>query len=374
MDQRAWTEAHVAAFAFFGGVPARLVPDNLKTGVDRPDLYDPKINRSYAELAAHYGCLVDPARALEAPGQAAGRAADALCAGQLLAGPGVHRRWRRCRPRRSRWCRGGRRAAAHAGRWTAPPRPRCSTAVESRRAAAAAGASRSCWPRWSTREGRPGHPRQGRPRRCTRCRGGSSARPPTPGSPRTMVQFFLDGQLVKTHPAQGPRASRPTSATTRRRRSRSTCAPRPGAAARPPGIGPAVRAVIAELLADNALYRLRAAQGVIGLADKHDAGRLEAACARAIDGRRPVLPHRQGHPRRRHRAATSCPAAAGDGGAGRAPARPAPRSPNVDPASPGTDHPSDAVTPARTAATERRHDRPADAITDRSALAPTLRT
>jgi len=65
MDQRAWTECHVAAFAFFGGVPGRLVPDNLKTGVDKPDLYDPKINRSYAELAAHYGCLVDPARAIK---------------------------------------------------------------------------------------------------------------------------------------------------------------------------------------------------------------------------------------------------------------------------------------------------------------------
>ena len=62
MDQRAWTECHVEAFAFFAGVPARLVPDNLKTGVDKPDLYDPKLNRSYAELAAHYGCLIDPAR------------------------------------------------------------------------------------------------------------------------------------------------------------------------------------------------------------------------------------------------------------------------------------------------------------------------
>ena len=40
LDQRARTECHVAAFAFFGGVPARLVPDNLKTGVDKPDLYD----------------------------------------------------------------------------------------------------------------------------------------------------------------------------------------------------------------------------------------------------------------------------------------------------------------------------------------------
>ncbi len=51
-----------------GRVPwryARLVPDNLKTGVDKPALYDPKINRSYAELAAHYGTLVDPARAFK---------------------------------------------------------------------------------------------------------------------------------------------------------------------------------------------------------------------------------------------------------------------------------------------------------------------
>jgi transposase len=62
MDQTAWTEAHVEAFVFFGGAPRRLVPDNLRTGVDRTDLYDPKINRSYAELAAHYGALVDPAR------------------------------------------------------------------------------------------------------------------------------------------------------------------------------------------------------------------------------------------------------------------------------------------------------------------------
>ena len=38
------------------------MPDNLKTGVVKPDLYDPKINRAYAELGAHYGLLIDPAR------------------------------------------------------------------------------------------------------------------------------------------------------------------------------------------------------------------------------------------------------------------------------------------------------------------------
>ncbi|MEY9932442.1 transposase [Catenulispora sp. GP43] len=63
MDQASWTAAHVAAFDFFGGAPRRLVPDNLKTGVDRPDLYDPKLNRSYGELGTHYGTLIDPARA-----------------------------------------------------------------------------------------------------------------------------------------------------------------------------------------------------------------------------------------------------------------------------------------------------------------------
>jgi hypothetical protein len=63
MHQSSWCASDVAAFEFFGGVPARLVPDSLKTGVTRPDLYDPKINKAYAELDAHYGCLIDPARA-----------------------------------------------------------------------------------------------------------------------------------------------------------------------------------------------------------------------------------------------------------------------------------------------------------------------
>lgn len=62
MDQTAWTGAHVAAFEFFGAVPRRITSDNLKTGVISPDLYDPKLNRAYAELAEHYGTLLDPAR------------------------------------------------------------------------------------------------------------------------------------------------------------------------------------------------------------------------------------------------------------------------------------------------------------------------
>ena len=57
-----WTAAHVRAFEFMGGAPAILVPDNLKAGVIKPHRYEPILNRSYAELAAHYGCAILPAR------------------------------------------------------------------------------------------------------------------------------------------------------------------------------------------------------------------------------------------------------------------------------------------------------------------------
>jgi transposase len=57
-----WIAAHVHAFAAIGGVPRALVPDNLKAGITRPSRYEPGINRTYQELADHYGCVVLPAR------------------------------------------------------------------------------------------------------------------------------------------------------------------------------------------------------------------------------------------------------------------------------------------------------------------------
>jgi len=65
MNQAQWTAAHVEAFAYFGGAVRRVVPDNLKTGVIKPDIYDPRLNRSYEELGAYYGVLIDPARAVK---------------------------------------------------------------------------------------------------------------------------------------------------------------------------------------------------------------------------------------------------------------------------------------------------------------------
>lgn len=57
-----WLGAHVRAFESWGGAPAILVPDNLRAGVTKAHRYEPVINPSYAELAAHYGTAVIPAR------------------------------------------------------------------------------------------------------------------------------------------------------------------------------------------------------------------------------------------------------------------------------------------------------------------------
>ena len=57
-----WIGSHTRAFAFFGGVTEILVPDNLKSGVTTPCRYEPGVNRTYMEMASHYGTVVIPAR------------------------------------------------------------------------------------------------------------------------------------------------------------------------------------------------------------------------------------------------------------------------------------------------------------------------
>ena len=61
-DLSDWIGSHVRTFVALGGVSEIVVPDNLKSGVTRPCRYEPEINRTYAELAAHYGVAVLPAR------------------------------------------------------------------------------------------------------------------------------------------------------------------------------------------------------------------------------------------------------------------------------------------------------------------------
>lgn len=63
-DQRVetWIACHVHAWEFFGGVARRVVVDNLKAAVARACFQDPEIQRAYRAAAEHYGFAIAPCR------------------------------------------------------------------------------------------------------------------------------------------------------------------------------------------------------------------------------------------------------------------------------------------------------------------------
>ena len=278
MTLAAFVQAHVAAFAFYEGVPRRIICDNLASGVLRPDLYDPRLNRSYGELATHYGFLVDPARVahpkdkprVERPVPYVrdsffrGREfttleqmqAEAAQWSLLTAGR------RACRPL------GG--AAPHSvflavERDTLLPQPTRPFELAT----------------WHTPKVAPdAHVMVG---------GARYSVPFALIGRRLDVRLtaatltcFLDGELLKTHSRvrKGGRstdwADYPPEKVAFLMRTPVWCRKRSAE------LGPAVAELVGELLGMQALHRLRAAQGVIALAERYDPERLDAACAGAL--------------------------------------------------------------------------------------------
>lgn len=279
MDQTAWCACHVEAFEFFDGVAARLVCDNLKTGVDKPDLYDPKINRSYAELAAHYGTLVDPARALKPKDKPRVErpmpyVRDSFFKGRAF---GSFAEMRADAARWSREVAGLRRSRALEG--SAQPL-RVFEAVE---ADALIALPRTAFEltTWSIgKVGVDAHLKVGKalysvPWRLI----GQRLHARTAGD---IVQIFADGDVVATHVRRlSGRATDfdhyPPEKIAFMMRTPAWCRRTADE------IGPNCVAVIAEFMRDNAIHHLRSAQGVLGLRDKYGYERLDAACARALE-------------------------------------------------------------------------------------------
>lgn len=83
--QEAWTNAHVNAYQFFGGTTRILVPDNLKTGVDKVTKSETIINRVYQEMAQHYDTAVIPARVKTPKDKASVEGSVGIVSNQILA-------------------------------------------------------------------------------------------------------------------------------------------------------------------------------------------------------------------------------------------------------------------------------------------------
>ena len=277
MDQQAWVSGHQAAFAFFGGAPRRIVPDNLKAGVLRPDLYDPQFNRAYEELAHHYGFLIDPARAAKPK--------DKPRIERMI--PFIRNDFWRGRAFSSlpeinaalvTWCRevAGQRVHGTTGQQPAEhfrlmeqpallPLPGASFELASW---AQAKVARDCHIQVAGAWYSIPHQYVGATLEVRLT--------------SHLAQCYREHVLIKTHVrlAKGQRstdwADYPPDKAAFFTRTPDWCRRQ----AR--GLGPAVATVVSTLLDDHALHHLRQAQGILRLADKYGGARLEAACQRAL--------------------------------------------------------------------------------------------
>lgn len=69
-NSESFVESNVRMLEFYGGVTECLLIDNLKSGVLKPHIWDPQINRGYAEFAEHYRTFIDTARVRKATDKA----------------------------------------------------------------------------------------------------------------------------------------------------------------------------------------------------------------------------------------------------------------------------------------------------------------
>lgn len=245
--------------------------------MDKPDLYDPKINRSYAELAGHYGCLIDPARAFKPKDKprverpmsyvrdSFWRGRDFTSITEMQEAAAI---WSMqvAGLRHSRALEGGQplrvfEAIEAEALIALPPRAFELTS-------------------WSIGTvGVDTHLKVGKalysvPWRLI----GQRLHARTAGD---IVQIFAGSDVVATHVRRA--SGRSTDFTHYPPEKIAFAMKTPTWCRRTAElVGPACQEVIAGFMADNAIHHLRAAQGVLGLRDKHGCDRLEAACARAI--------------------------------------------------------------------------------------------
>lgn len=277
MDQRSWNASHVAAFEFFGGVPARLVCDNLKTGVVRPDLYDPQINLAYGELASFYGTLIDPARAnkpkdkprIERPMP---YIRDSFFAGRQFGS------LPQMQAQALRWSVEVYGVHKHRGLDGATPTT-VFTAVE-RDALMPLPARPFESVVYTVGTVAPDcHVKSGKALYSVPWR--LMGQKVTIRAAGDVVQIFHHDTVVATHVLHLSGRSTnfehyPPHKIAHTLRTVTWCR------TQAEQIGPATVAIVAELSAVNAIHRLRAIQGIIGLRERYGDARLDAACARAL--------------------------------------------------------------------------------------------
>ena len=277
-DIKSWIDCHIRAFEFFGGVPVSVVLDNLKAGVVKADIYDPTLNRAYAELERHYGFVADPAKAGKAKHKGKVERGVPVVRKHLLAGR-TFRDIEEANQRALRWCREEIGMEVHG---TTKRKPfEVFQKEEVPRLKPLPSEPFEC-PEWKKCTVHPDHhivfdkSYYSLPTRWI-------GREVWARGSRKLVQVFFDEQLIKTHlraqqpgtwvtdPSDYPPEKlaylMPTPAYCRKKASE---------------IGPHTGALIQQILKEDAMRNLRKAQALLRLADKHGQASMEKAAERAL--------------------------------------------------------------------------------------------
>ena len=281
MDQATWIRCHQEALAFFGGSARLWVCDNLKTGVLKSDLYDPQFNRAYRELAEHHGALIDPARALHPKDKPRVERAmpyvrDSFWSGQAFTSIETMVEAALV------WCRevAPRRRHPHlrlsVGEVFREREQPALLVLPERPFAVVA---------WRQVKAHPDcHVAIDRVLYSVPWQHVGKTLAAKIGA--SLVELFDGDELVKTHPLaargrQTDQADLPPDKVAFLMRTPAWCRKRAAEA------GPAVAALVDDLLAEGSLTRLREVQALLRLSDTYDSARLDAACALAAtaDGR-----------------------------------------------------------------------------------------
>ena len=275
-----WLRCHRNALAFFGGVPYRLVIDNLKSGITQAIWDDPHVQMAYRECAEHYGFLILPCRPATPEHKGKVEGGVGYVQGRFMGGKGILDLAQANRDVR-KWCQDEAGMRIH-GTTKEQPRRRFEEVEKERlKPLPEAPYDLAIWKKAKLH------------RDCHIVFEGSYYSAPFRLVGQTLwvcagthqVRLFNEAyELIATH----ERASKPGERKTHRNhypaeklpgleRTRESCLAQAGE------FGLAVQQIIQEILEDPVLDTVHQAGRLLRLSEKYGQGRLEAACQRALD-------------------------------------------------------------------------------------------
>jgi transposase len=267
-----------SAWVFFGGVVKRLVEDNLKPVVTRPDRYAPGIDRVFLEYAQYRGFVVDPAIVRHATGKPKVERGIPYCREDFFRGE-TFRDLAEMQVRAVAWCRDIAGTRVHG---TTRQAPRVVFETVEQPALLPLAPEPFDRPTWATATVHPDHHIQFRKALYSVSTQYLGERVEVRGDAR-LVRIYHRGELIKVHPPQAP-GGRSTDYTDYPAERAAYAMRAPDACVRQAEeVGVAVGQFVRVLLSGTFPWaRLRQAQKLLRLAERYGAPRVNAACARAL--------------------------------------------------------------------------------------------